>query len=100
MQSKGMLSWCTHMNEGKIDFQYRAEYFAEKRREKVKLSLSIFSDKKRISPRNFSAFRGEISLIETRNFDKFTVHFAEKKHPMIAEKREKWLFFFTLAVCY
>ena len=73
-------------------------YFAEKRREKVNISLPFSPAKKQISRRNFSAFRGEISRIETRNFVKFTVHFAEKKQHKFAEKNEKRLIFFTLTV--
>ena len=78
--------------KSKIDFQYCVEYFAAKRREKVNKDF-LFSPTKTNSRRNFSVFRGEISPIETRNLNKFIIHFAEKKHHMFAEKREKKLFF-------
>ena len=35
-----------------------------------------------------------------QNLNKFTVHFAEKKHHMFAEKREKSAFYFALTVGY
>ena len=77
--------------KSKIDFQYFVEYFAAKHREKVNKAFLFFSDLNRNSPRNFSAFRGEILLIETRNLNKFTVHLP-RKTPYVTEKREKTLF--------
>ena len=82
----------------KIDFQYCVEYFAAKRREKVNKSF-LFSLTKTEFRREISRrFAAKFRLFETRNLNKFTGHFSEKKHHMFAEKREKSAFYFALTV--